>query len=51
MTSYRDYETNYCVGVQLFVESDRGLCVYHKPNRLITERKRFFLRVLRMQGP
>ena len=41
MTSYRGIETISCVGMQLVVEPDLGLCDNLKPNRYLrTERKR-----------
>lgn len=43
VTSYRGVETIGCVGMQLIVEPDLGLCDNLKPNRFLgTERKRFF---------
>ena len=43
VTSYRGVETIGCVGMQLIVEPDLGLCDDLKPNRFLgTERKRFF---------
>jgi hypothetical protein len=51
LTSYRGVETIDCVGMQLVVEPDLGLCDNLKPNRFFgTEGKRF-LRVLHWQDP
>lgn len=51
MTSYRGVEAIDCVGMQLVVEPDLGLCDNLKPNRFLGIERKRLIRTLRQQGP
>lgn len=51
MTSYRGVEAIGCVGMQLIVEPDLGLCDNLKPNRFFGIERKRLIRILRQQGP